>query len=92
MHPLRPQDSDFSLGVMLSRIVTQQENATAVLAQLLAGQGRIMDKLDKLPRPKPEVGSIERMVVRALTLILPMLALGGLIKWEDVGKILQAIK
>ncbi len=92
MHHLRPPDSDFGLGVMLSRIVTQQENATAVLAQLLAGQGRIMDKLDKLPPPKPEVGSIERMVVRALTWILPALALGGILKWEDVLAVLKALK
>ena len=90
-HPQQP-DSDFSIGVMLSRIVTQQENVTAILAQILAGQGRIMDKIDHLPPPKPEVGPIERVVVRALTWILPMLALGGLIKWEDVGKVLQAIK
>lgn len=89
----RDYDNGFfqgSTNTTLARISSQQDVLLAMTREILNGQKRMHETLEK-PQ-KPSVGPIEAMVVRALTWILPVLALGGVLKWEDVAQILQALK
>ena len=97
MYPHHPQQPDFGyalghMAAMLTRISAQQDATLDMSRQILDGQRQAAEKLNQLPPPKPEIKPIEAVIVRALTWILPMLALGGAIKWEDVAKFMQHVK